>query len=273
MTFLAMIIALSLHQVLREGSLLQRDAWLHRWDSFVAGMIGASGVRVALVLAGIALLTGWLLSAMHAWLFGLPELLLTAGLLVWSLGREDFHTALERYQARTAIGAPDASEALVGLWMPREGRETYETDETNEAGDVDEELRCLQRLSYAGYSRWFAPLFFFLLGGPVAAVLYRVVVILAAADRDSVYQRCLGWIDWAPARLLALSFALTGDFIAVSQRAPLRHLTDATPAAVLLQELASTACGKRYGARALGEILYRSAGLWLLLASVWLILG
>jgi AmpE protein len=270
MTFLAMIIALSLHQVLREGSPLQRDTWLYRWDSFVAGMIGASGVRVALVLAGIALLTGWLLSATQSWLFGLPELLLTAGLLVWSLGRDDFHTALERYQARIASGAPDASEALAGLWMPRERGDTYET---NEAGDDDEELRCFQRLSYAGYSRWFAPLFYFLLVGPLAAVLYRVLVILAAADRDSVYQRCLGWIDWAPARLLALSFALTGDFIAVSQRAPLRHLTDATPAAVLLQELASTACGERYGARALGEILYRSAGLWLLLTSVWLILG
>jgi AmpE protein len=267
MTFLAMIIALSLHQVLQQGNPLQRDAWLYRWDSFVAGVIGATGLRVALVLAGIALFTGLVLSLTHSWLFGLPELLLTAALLVWSLGREDFHTALERYEARAASGGPDASQALAGLWMPGS------LEEPEDGDDHDEEGLCLQRLSYAGYSRWFAPLFFFLLAGPVAAVMYRVLAILAAADRDSIYQRCLGWFDWAPARLLALSFALTGDFMAVSQRAPLRHLTDGTPAARLLQELASTACGERYGARALGEILYRSAGLWLLLISVWLILG
>jgi AmpE protein len=270
MTFLAMIIALSLHQVLRPGNPLQRDAWLYRWDSFVAGLITAPGLRVALVLAGVALLTGWVISVMHAWLFGLPELLLTAVLLVWSLGREDFHTALERYAARKDTDAPGASQALAGLWMPEEADDPHEQ---GEQGDHEEELRCLQRLSYAGFARWFAPLFFFLLAGPVAAVMYRVLAVLAAADRDSIYQRCLGWSDWAPARLLALSFALTGDFIAVSQRAPLRHLSDATPAARLLQDLASTACGERWGARALGELLYRSAGLWLLLICAWLILG
>jgi hypothetical protein len=72
---------------------------------------------------------------------------------------------------------------------------------------------------------------------------------------------------------LGLTFALSGDFMAVSQRAPLAHFADTTPAPQLLCELADVACNQEPGARVFGDILYRSAGLWLLGLSAVLILG
>ncbi len=282
MTFLAMIIALSLHQVLRDGNPLQRDAWLGRWDAFIAGFSDAPALRALLVLLGVSVLLAWGLDLLDGWLFGLPQMLATAGLLVWSLGREDFHTALERYEARLSTDASAASAALEDLWMPPlmdDGVEDAadpgaepgaEAADRPLATDAPRQID-RQRLAYAGYSRWFAPLFYFVLAGPIAAVAYRMLAILAADKGDTVYLRPLSWADWAPARLLGLSFALTGNFIAVSQRGPLSYLADTTPAPLLLRELGDSACAEAPGARALGGILYRSAALWLLLIGAWLI--
>ncbi|MFT4768813.1 MAG: AmpE protein [Glaciecola sp.] len=290
MTFLAMIIALSLQQVIQPGNFLQRDLWLFQWDSFVAGRLSAQMLRVVITLGVIAVSVYWALSTLDGWLFGLAELLATAGLFVWSLGRDDFHTALERYEARASDNPQAACEAVQQLWAPLTGADERvqagadaEELEGSPSGDADEVEReditaeeqdqALQRLVYCGYARWFAPLFYFVLAGPIAAVLYRALASLAADDRGPQYLQVLRWADWIPARILGLTFALSGDFMAVSQRAPLAHFADATSAPQLLWELAGVACNKASGARIFGDILYRSAGLWLLGLSAVLILG
>ncbi|WOJ94928.1 regulatory signaling modulator protein AmpE [Congregibacter variabilis] len=261
MTFLAMIIALSLQQIIQPGNFLQRDRWLIQWDGFVALRFSAQMLRLVITLGVIAAVAYWALSLLEGWLFGLVELIAISGLFVWSLGRADFHTALEQYEARASDDPEAARAALEDLWAPVDDADTEPAD------------RALQRLVYCGYARWFAPLFYFVLAGPIAAVLYRAVAILAANDRGPQYLQVLRWADWIPARILGLTFALSGDFMAVSQRAPLAHFTDTTPAPQLLWELAAVACNQGAGARIFGDILYRSAGLWLLGLSAVLILG
>ncbi|WOJ98398.1 regulatory signaling modulator protein AmpE [Congregibacter brevis] len=262
MTFLAMIIALSLHQVIQPGSFLQRDAWLFQWDKAVAARISNETARTLITLGVVVLVVIWVLSVIDDWLFGLAELLATAGLFVWSLGRDDFHTALERYEARVAVDSEGACEILDNIWAP-----------LSPESDSEAQTVALQRLIYSGYARWFAPLFYFVVGGAPLAVLYRVLSLLCASEGSPLYLRVLRWADWMPARILGLTFALSGDFLAVSKRAPLAHLTDTTRAPQLLLELAGVACNNVGGARVLGDILYRSAGLWLLVLSAVLILG
>ena len=293
MTFLAMIIALSLQQVIQPNNFLQRDRWLLQWDAFVAERFSAQMLSLVITLGVIAAAAYWAISALDGWLFGLAELLATAGLFVWSLGRADFHTALERYEARVSDDPEAACAALDGLWAPMavskvvagSGEPEAESQEPEDSlsdgnsessstnrGAEDTDL-ALQRLVYSGYARWFAPLFYFVLAGPIAAVLYRALATLAADDRGPQYEQVLRWADWIPARILGLTFALSGDFMAVSQRAPLAHFADTTPAPQLLWELAGVACNRRTGARVFGDILYRSAGLWLLGLSAVLMLG
>lgn len=65
----------------------------------------------------------------------------------------------------------------------------------------------------------FSPLFWFLLLGPVAAVAYYFLRL--AAERESPLAgragQLLRYADWPVARVLALSFALAGDFLATWQ--------------------------------------------------------
>jgi len=77
------------------------------------------------------------------------------------------------------------------------------------------------------YRHVFGTLFWFLvLPGPVGAVLYRLTVLLTERWRgDAVtpmghelgqfgqpVARLLFWLDWAPVRLTAVTFAIVGDF-------------------------------------------------------------
>jgi membrane protein required for beta-lactamase induction len=63
----------------------------------------------------------------------------------------------------------------------------------------------------------FSPLFWFLLAGPVAALGYYLLRLMVGHAREEARQVALAWLhiaDWIPTRLLAMSFALAGNFTA-----------------------------------------------------------
>lgn len=298
MSFLALIIALSLHQLIRPGSAVQRDSWLLQWEQRLSTAFGQSALALVLTVAVPLLVLVWLLSTVDSWLFGLVELLGVAALLLWSLGREDYHTALECCVARQA-GHVHGNQVAERLWAPpsddEDGRDGFddssvETEETAESvvasaddgrGDEDsaadeadwEREQEVLTLVYGGYARWFAPVFYFVLFGVVGAVLYRGVAILARSERDSRYLTILAALDWIPSRLLCLTFALTGDFLAVTQSRVVSGWLSTTSAAELLATAAGVACASPGSARAVGDILYRSSGFWLLIVSAIALLG
>ncbi|KAF1015109.1 MAG: hypothetical protein GAK31_02597 [Stenotrophomonas maltophilia] len=68
--------------------------------------------------------------------------------------------------------------------------------------------------------RWFAVLFWFLLLGPVGALAYRLLALMAESPMRlrvpveplALAQRLLAWIEWLVAQLMAFSMALVGNF-------------------------------------------------------------
>ena len=298
MSFLALIIALSLNQVIRPGSAIQRDSWLLRWEQQVSASLGASVLTLLLTLLVPLLVVLWVLATVDSWLFGLLELLGVAALLLWSLGREDYHTALECFVARQS-GHLHGNDVAERLWAPtgdEDGRDGfdesspktgsadktedsepvsgYESEEENaEFASADwEREQDVLGLVYCGYERWFAPVFYFVLLGIFGALLYRAVSILARSDRDARYLTVLAVLDWLPSRILCLTFALAGDFLAVTQSRVMQRWMSTTSAAELLATAAGVACASG-SARAIGDVLYRSSGFWLLVVSVIAILA
>jgi len=66
----------------------------------------------------------------------------------------------------------------------------------------------------------FAPLFWFLLLGPVAALAYHLLRLMAEGDEGPAVtyaRQLLHYAEWPVARVLALSFALAGDFTSAWQ--------------------------------------------------------
>ena len=161
MTFLSMMIALALHQVVQPKQRFPGDDALFAWQAWLRGRVAAPGVQVLVTVIVPLLLLYSVLDALHGWLLGLPTLLATAAVLLWSLGREDYHSRIESFIAQRDGGDDEAAWlGLQALWMPMPPGPVNVEDEDTVAEAM---ARSSQRLLYCGYQRWFAPLLYFLL--------------------------------------------------------------------------------------------------------------
>lgn len=278
MDLITLIIALSLYQVVRPGSLLQRDDWLYRADERLSAVLENSLLRAGALLLLILLLLGWTLAELEGWWFGLVPITVAVAMLVWALGHDDYHTELERQLAAkednpTATETTNSSatgQQKSSLWMPEE--DTFAPD----AAALSREHNSLnRRVLYAGYARWFPPVLYFLLFGPAMAVGYRAVSLLAAKEADrseTVYNNILFYFDWLPVRAVAATCALVGDFTAVF-RANVGELLLSTKGAPELLEIVANASVDQVNLKTQSELLYRCSGLWLLLIVLILVLS
>lgn len=226
MNFLAILAALGLEQWrtfrLRAGveRLFVRYArWLElqlNGGTREQGMVAA----LAALAPPVALAAGlfWLASAVH------PALGFVWNVVVLYLlmGFRQFSGAFSAIAAALAAGDLAIARRALAGWRGGTPTEWSSTDVARlaiERGFVD------------SYRHVFGTLFWFvLLPGPAGAVLYRAAALLAAEwhagasgedttplirTRESFgapARRLLWLLDWIPARLTALSFAIVGDF-------------------------------------------------------------
>ena len=188
-----------------------RDALL-RWNP--VWFDGATGVLLTVLPP--ALITGmtqYVLVAADGW-FSLLVLLFSVLVLVACVGDQRFGSHVKQYMK--AVSAGDLTAASIYF------------DGISSRGFNGESLRELNR-AFIGLmllrmnERVLALLFWFVILGPLGAVLYRSVAQLHGSGSDANaaqvqrYQdavlRFKGILDWCPARLTALTYAVTGSFL------------------------------------------------------------
>jgi adenosylcobinamide-phosphate synthase len=209
-TFWAMLLALVWDQVAPLFRPSQWDHlygrgidWLH--DRVNAGSQGHGLLAwvVAVLLPGLVVgLIGYGLAAL-AWPLGLAW---SAAVLYRCLGYRQL-VDLARSLADT-LGEPHRADdklALLGI---------------HRAGDDDQEAllrEVMDRLFRLGVQRLFGVLFWFALLGEFGAAVYALTQLLADRWRgDEAFHSAIASMttlfDWLPERLLAISFALVGNF-------------------------------------------------------------
>ena len=206
MKFLALVIALILLRLWGSGERVQYDDWFCRWQSRVASWQLPQVLATALALLVPALVVALLLEAVEDGVFGLAWIALATLLLLYSLGRGNLQVLQARYHEQCLAG--DFQGALHGT-LPVLGARPGDDPQSPE--DVHAEV--LRAFYYYGYQRWFAVLFWFVLTGPVGALVYRLLQLHAATVDAPLPGKLLSLADWIPSRLLAATFALAGDFV------------------------------------------------------------
>lgn len=149
-----------------------------------------------------------LAAALLGWLAAPLKWLLAVGLLYLCLGfRQD---SFQAAAVARALEARDLERARAMLLAWRPSLILAETDEGLARQTLEEVFR-------AALKRLFGVLFWFMLAGVAGIALYCLTLACRARWHDepafaAFAARMAGWLDWAPARVAAFSFAIVGNF-------------------------------------------------------------
>ncbi len=181
-------------------------AWADAVHSRLSSDTWNGSFGVMLVLLPVWTVAGLLQVWLHDVLFGLVGLLFYIATLVYCLGPRDLAIDVNTY-CEVADSTDDdlrtrAAARLLG-------------DE--EQVDDDVERQVARAVLTEANDRLFGVLFWFVVLGPVGAIMYRSVVVLFRERREpGRYGDAIEWaysvLVWIPARLLALGYALSGHF-------------------------------------------------------------
>ena len=277
MSFLVLLLAVWVEKFSAGRQRIQQDGgWLRQLARVEAApsMQASPWLSLALLVLVPVLLLGVLLlllkSVAYGWL-ALPVHLLV---LIYGLGRGDVLAALGPF--RDAWRRDDAEAAYL----------VAARDLGVQADEPGELLTRVQGyLLWQAYQSFFAVIFWYALLGPVAVLAYRLLALTTEQAQQVALreraQQLRHAFDWLPARVLASSFALVGDFVSVS-RALLHELLNWQISAAQWVDHAGRAAANTpasapgdvglHSLDSLWQMLVRSALLWYAGFAVWTLL-
>ncbi|MBP5072544.1 regulatory signaling modulator protein AmpE [Pseudomonas chlororaphis] len=165
---------------------------------------------LALLVLLPAVLLGLLLLILEPLAYGLLALPVHLLVVIYSLGRGDLLGELGPF--RDAWRREDLQAAA---HVAKRDLEICADSGEQLLGQVQ------GHLLWQAYQSFFAVIFWYFLLGPVAALSYRLLALAAEHSKNPAVAERAGQLrhafDWLPVRLLAASFALVGNFVAVSR--------------------------------------------------------
>lgn len=274
MSFLVLLLVLWVEKFSAWRGRIQQDGpWL-RWLAKAEQQVDflESPWLAILLLVGLPLLVLGLLLALlepvaYGWL-ALPVHLLV---LIYSLGRGDLQAALGPFR---------------DSWRRSDSEAAYLVAQRDLALEAEEEGALLHRVQgymvWQAYQSFFAVIFWYALLGPLAALAYRLLALMGEhTEQANFRERALSLrhaFDWLPVRVLAASFALVGNFVAVN-RALLHELLswDISAAQLVVNvgraasETPEPVLGEAGVASldGLWQLLVRAAVLWYAVFALW----
>ena len=286
MTFLALIIAVVMLQVWGGCRGDRYDSWFLGWQTKVWGSGLSQELGFTLLILAPALLVVVVQGALESTLFGLLWIGAAAAVLYYSFGRRDFSTLVERYSNYVQQGDFEAAwlyfQAELSCSPKSSGPAEADGEEEDLSSPEQVHQSLIGSLVYEGYQRWFAVVFYFVVLGPAAALAYRLLQLSLSGNSPAIAQRWIAVADWLPARLLALTFALAGDFVGSRKVLAEMFPGSGSTASDILSDVSRSAVGVvpnaadggDFGltaaaeARELGALLVRSGACWFVVFSL-----
>ncbi|MBM9488665.1 regulatory signaling modulator protein AmpE [Pseudomonas sp. ICBG1301] len=277
MSFLVLVLAVWIEKFSALRQRLQSDGgWLRELAKLESSpRMGKRPWLILLLLVLLpVLLLALLLLVLEPVAYGLLALPVHLLVVIYSLGRGDLLAQLGPFRDAWRRGDLQAAEHVA------------ERD-LNIGADSGEQLleRVQGHLLWQAYQSFFAVIFWYFLLGPVAALAYRLLALANEYSQNPLVAERAGQLrhafDWVPVRLLAASFALVGNFVAVSRVMLHELLNWDISAAQLLEKVGLVAA--EIPAPVVGvdginsldqlwELLLRAAVLWYAGFAIWTVL-
>lgn len=205
MSFIAILIALGLLQYWGTASPLHNDEWFNQWQQFGLKISAQPWVQLAVVVFIPVLLLCLVMLLFGQWLWGLVELAIAVVVLMYSFGRGEFNQRLEEYNQCWRDGnyekLPVVIQAVDPEYIPHV-----------EEGLPRTHIAARDGFIYAGFTRLFVVLFWFVLLGPAGALAYRLLRLFQQQQDSAPLQLLRSIMEWPAGRLFGLTMAFVGNF-------------------------------------------------------------
>lgn len=233
-TFITLVLALMLELLFLHPHRLKNFTWLVLWRNRLQQLFGASawwqgplGVLTVLVLPVACAAIIQTTAFYQQWLLGFFGIIIGVLVLIYCLRYQGVDQSVEEMLRQDPKAPEVAQDQRLGLELFGEATPT---------GPDRYEVMARAVLVQAN-ERLFAVLFWFVILGPMGALLYRAAWCLARSPAsstpvvadpfDQAVTRLYGILSWVPARLTALGYALAGGFEeAVCQWKDVPHAED-----------------------------------------------
>lgn len=253
MSFLTVLIGLLLNHYWLRDRKLPIDGWFAEWLNWLLvhshrlperlhdwyGTLPLIAIVVPLLPLALVL---WLAEGL---LFGLLTLGIHVIVLLYCFTRVNQQALIDQYLELWRAGDYEAAYLHVNQYVP----DVFSRNLEDYAAMHSQFVAYIQETAFR---HLFAVLFWYILLGPMAALAYWLLLALIRSDRllmdpdaSGLAGNTLVLLEWLPARLLAMSYALAGDFVAAfrSLRAHGRGCMDKADNLVLLADCAAAAVG------------------------------
>ena len=238
MTFIVTLIALLVERFF-DWSHIRRWGWYSSYQQAILKRFSGLNSYAALAAVIVPLLIGTLIVEylLNNLLYGFASLVFQLALLIYCLGPQNLWA--DAFSSITGInqGDPTAAEKL---------HASFGITNLSDAKSLHRAL--LDQIFVSANRRVFAVVFWYVILGPVGAILYRTVAQSAGpaalpelAQSAHTAEEAL---DWLPARLFTFLFALSGNFVQVITCWPKKILLGLTGNEMLLTECGVAALGQ-----------------------------
>jgi AmpE protein len=209
MALISIILGLLFDRLFRHLHDLRDLSWFEYYTRRIAHTLrfAYGPLQLILILLVPVLLVAAIQYLLYGIVFNLPYLAFGMLVFAYCLGPACLSSELEIYIDARRMGDEDEAMHYAGALTDR----AASTSPDQQTSDVT------RAILHAACERIFAVIFWFVLLGPVGALLYRLVTNTSKQDELNdglLYTATLihALMTWAPARMLALGYALTGHF-------------------------------------------------------------
>lgn len=205
MHFIAILIVLGMLQYLGTVKSFHQDKWFDHWSKYLVDSFGETLLVYVIAVLIPSVLLFLLLLIIGGWGWGIVELAVFVLILAYSLGRGEFNTGMNAYVLAWEAGDYEKLPACI------------QSIDKDYLPDVGEGVQCTHVMAresfiYMGFTRLFVILFWFILLGPIAALIYRLTQLFLERYKVESVLAIRDVMEWPAARLYGLTFALVGDF-------------------------------------------------------------
>jgi len=216
MTLIIILLCIFTERYFLELEDYRQPVWFNRYLTWSRQLpwgewMSQSMSGILIILAPLLIATGLLQAIFDDVLGGIPELLFASAVLLLCLGPKDLQRQIQSLSDAWNSGDEESAQRI-------------ESELTNEAPTEDETTDrppiSISILKQA-YLRTFSVIFWFVVLGPIGAILYRASYTLKQTmpsmedlglDFRIGINRLLYILDWLPVRITAFTYALSGNF-------------------------------------------------------------